>query len=181
MGRRGATSDGNGNDATSGRDANPSDRNGPASVEGFRFVDPASIAGSSPGNGPNGDSGAGASDTGSAPKRRGRPAGSKNKATKADLSSFTSLLVSLHNIAAIWVEELEIEEDEAEKLAKAIAEVQSHYPVTVIDPKWLSLSNLVIVTSGIYGPAFMAYRLRKYREKSGSPKPTVIPFPQAME
>lgn len=54
------------------------------------------------------------------------------------------------------VEELELDEDEAKKLAKAIQEVGKHYNLPM-DPKKIAIANLVAVAGAIYVPRIIAH------------------------
>ncbi len=75
------------------------------------------------------------------------------------------------------VEELALETDEAEKLAKAIEDLAKFYPVA-IDPKKLAWANLGITAAQIYGLRIMAYRLRVQNEKASRPQqPKPAPAP----
>lgn len=81
---------------------------------------------------------------------------------------------------AVGIEELTLSPDESKELAKAVAEVQSHYD-TVIDPKTMAWVQLAMVAGSVYGPRMIAFNIRKKREKTiKKPAPdNTIPFPHA--
>lgn len=131
--------------------------------------------------------GSGTGSDGNAPKRRGRKPGSKNGAGKtstrsADISGLEKILFSVHMVLAnaVGIEELTLSPDESKELAKAVAEVQSHYD-TVIDPKTMAWVQLAMVAGSVYGPRMIAFNIRKKREKTiKKPAPdNTIPFPHA--
>lgn len=67
--------------------------------------------------------------------------------------------------ALLDIEELELDEDDAKKLADAVAEVQRQYAVAV-DPKKMALINLAGVCGKIYGTSFIAWRARRKKERA---------------
>lgn len=95
----------------------------------------------------------------------GTPA-TESKSNLVELS-LKDLLLSVHNIGSMMlkVEELALEETEAEKLAVAIQEVGKYYHVS-FDPKKIAIANLAIVTCQIYGFRIMAYQMRLKNEKA---------------
>lgn len=124
----------------------------------------------------NGDRGASTGGgTGSDPgtgKRRGRKPGSKNGTTKKskdglDISGLEKILFSVHLAlsAATKVPELRLDQDEARELAKAAANVQSHYEASIVDPKTMAWIQLGMVAASVYGPRVMSYSLRTKAEK----------------
>lgn len=120
------------------------------------IVDPASL---------ESGSGSGGGDVGNGKRKRGRPAGSKNggasKATSKGTDSLASLLYSVHLIGASFlkVPQLELSEDEAAKLGKAVSRVSELYDMPLMDEKTQAFVNLAMVGASIYGPRFMSYRL----------------------
>lgn len=76
---------------------------------------------------------------------------------------------SLLNIA-----ELELDKDEAKKLADGIKEVSKHYPVA-LNPKHVAIANLVVVAGGIYGSRIMAYNMRCANDRAN--RPHAVPQP----
>lgn len=106
-------------------------------------------------------------------KRKGRPKGSKNaKAQKETASDISGLLLSIHNMLSLWleIEELSMEEKEAEALGKAVARVQSLYELPFLTEKQLAWINLAAVAGGTYGPRLAAYQIRMKKEKAGKPQ-----------
>lgn len=124
-------------------------------------------------------------DSESAPKRRGRKPGSKNRVpgsggttagpeketVPGSLIDLSVLLMSIHNLGAaiLQVEELELDEGESKKLADGIKEVAKFYPVG-LSPKKLAIANLGIIACEIYGTRALAFRLRKKKEAAEKPK-----------
>ncbi len=151
------------NDGTGNDSGNPF-------ASGIRTLDPTDL-------GPGDPDGSGASPTGTdsspdQPRKRGRKPGSKNgtKKEKIDSASVTGIekiLFSVHLAlaAATRTPELALDESEARELAKAAAEVQSHYE-TVIDPKILAWAQLVMVAGSIYAPRMIAAKMRLNRERA---------------
>jgi len=89
-----------------------------------------------------------------------------NQQNLASVISLKELLLTVHNSASMLlkIEELALENEEAEKLSKAIEDLAKFYPVA-IDPKKLAWANLGITAAQIYGLRIMAYRLRMANEK----------------
>ena len=106
--------------------------------------------------------------SGSQPRRRGRPPGSRNRTaaeTKASsnlIADFESLLLSVHFMGAkiLSIPEMEIDEEESKKLSDAIKNVAKHYAVN-IDPKKLAWAQLFAVAGGTYIPRFIAASKRE--------------------
>jgi len=115
-------------------------------------------------------------------KRRGRPVGSRNRTTTAEgqkapldlASNIEDLLQSLHFMVAKFmkIDELELSDDEARKLTRAVREVGKHYNFSV-DPKKVAIGQLMMVAGGIYGPRAVAI----YNQKVASPRPVTAPRP----
>ncbi len=156
-------------DTNAGTDGVDDGAGGNPFAAGVRIVEPSDL-GSSEGNATGADNGSG-SDAGitDAPKRRGRKPGSKNAGTKAqskaDISGLEKILFSVHLAlaAATHTPELALDADEARELAKAAAEVQSHYEM-VIDPKVLAWGQLIMVAGSLYTPRILAASIRIKRE-----------------
>jgi hypothetical protein len=72
--------------------------------------------------------------------------------------SLTDLLLTIHMMGEeiLKVEGLSLDRDEAQKLSKAIQEVQKHYNVT-FDPKKIAIANLIAAAGSIYIPRFIAW------------------------
>jgi len=110
--------------------------------------------------------------------KAGRFAGSEigpqtpRQQTIGDRLSLKELLISLHlGLSAVLdTQELTLEETEAKRLADAFTEVGKYYAVN-FDPKKVAIANLLIVAGGIYGPRFMAWKIRKSLE---TPEPTPV-------
>jgi len=131
--------------------------NGSASFEGF--TDPASV----------GQDGAG--DSGQPAKRgRGRPKGSGNKQKAETVRSIgiegvAGILLTVHStLAAIArAPELELNEAEAEKIAKASVSVAKLYNVETTE-KATAWANLIGVVGAAYVPRFIALNMRRKME-----------------
>lgn len=136
------------------------------------------------GNATGTGSGAGSGTEFELPKRRGRPPGSGNRKARAPKPEALSVdavefsLASIHLLLATILQkpELDLSKNETKELAKAITNVQSHYPVAV-NPKFAAWAHLVSVAGIIYGPrvatAFKASkkdRAQKSREAQAKPQ-----------
>lgn len=86
---------------------------------------------------------------------------------------------------AAKIPELQLDEDEAKKLADATANVARHYNISV-SQKTLDWSNFVTAISSIYGTRLFVIGKRKREEKTGTgaqqetipeetPRPVVTP------
>lgn len=144
------------------------------------IVDPAEVGGDPTGSHSGAPSAGTGSESGNAPKRRGRKPGSKNgtKAeakSKPDISGLETILFSVHLAlgAVTKTPELALDISEARELAKAAAAVQSHYE-TVIDPKLMAWAQLLIVAGGIYTPRFIAISVRTKKERAERRKTNVV-------
>lgn len=95
-----------------------------------------------------------------------RSSGRTKKEVQNTLDGIEELLFSCHSMLASFtsVEELEITEEEAAKLGKAIAKVSSFYDNIGIPPKWAAWGNLTFAAGKIYGPRVLAFKLRKENE-----------------
>lgn len=67
--------------------------------------------------------------------------------------------------AATQTPELKLDSDEAQGMAKAIAEVARHYP-TKVDPKTLAWVNLIMALMVVYGPRIYLIRERHKSERA---------------
>lgn len=106
-------------------------------------------------------------------RKPGRPPGSGKTATerkglsaidKAD--AVTAALYGTHQLAA-WlssIDEVEISEEQAEKLAKALLTLQKFYPSVDVPAVYLAWLNLASVAIKVYAPNVAAYKLRKSNE-----------------
>ena len=128
--------------------------------EPFKLIDPLDI--------PT-DTGAG---SGSQPRRRGRPAGSRNKKEDA-VSNLSSLLkierllttgcFFLGNIASC--PELYISEEESKEISEALKELAKFYPIGMSE-KAIAWVNFSFAVGGVFGPKAIAIYQRP-------PKPRV--------
>jgi len=78
------------------------------------------------------------------------------------------------------VSELEMEQEEASKLAGAMANVARHYDMQA-SAKAMDWTNLIFVAGSLYGTRFAAIRLRRIMEKAEAAEkgdPTLNPNPQ---
>jgi hypothetical protein len=137
----------------------------PPSIGGFRLLDPGEL----------GDAGSG----GAAPKKRGRPKGWRKSAEsptsetpKNLIANIESLLLSVHFMGAklLEVPELELDEEEAKKLADAIRRVAEFYPVA-LSPKKLAWAEFSFAMAGVYGPRVIAI----YKKAPKQPGPRAVP------
>lgn len=78
---------------------------------------------------------------------------------------------------ATGAQELRLETPEAKELAKAIGEVQEHYPLA-LDPKTQAWINLAMVAGFVYGPRFYAMRQRKRGKVINAKSPERKPEPE---
>lgn len=152
---------------------------------GLDIIDPSSlgIAAPSPASNPAGESasagiGAGKSFAESAPRKRGRPKGSKNKgraetigaqkaAIPVDRDAISAILLSCHAMLAgiAKTPELAIDKQESDALADASAKVAELYDVSA-DPKTVAWCNLAMTVGMIYGTRFVAISARRKLERS---------------
>jgi len=88
----------------------------------------------------------------------------------------TLILLSTHAMLAALtkVEEIEIGQDEAERLGAAIARVQALYTDKILPEKVLAWGQLIMVAGSIYGPRIVASRLKSKPIKPKGPGPTVL-------
>lgn len=140
-------------------------------------IDPASLAGSAPGGTGSGEP---------VKRGRGRPKGSgaKHSASASpsslDIGSVETLLFNIHGMLAVatGIEELSLAKEEANTLAKAVANVQQYYPMH-ISAKAMAWSNLVMVAGSVYGSRIVAVVVRKETtppENKTSNAPNRSPF-----
>lgn len=110
-----------------------------------------------------------------APRRRGRKPGSKNRTsqkTSADLGLIAGSVVFIHSViaGALAVPELELSDDEAQKLTKASLDVAAHYNA-VPDEKTMAWLSLGAAVGAIYGTRYMAWRVRMQNEAEAKKQP----------
>ncbi len=164
----------NGSEAGFAGDQNPDDElpivgtsGEPDSSDGIPIIEPATIIGSSSGDG--------------APRGRGRPRGSRTASSpskskpKEGKQDLTIILLGLHSMAAAFtkVEELELSEKEAKLLSDNIAAVNELYGGIVVPEKVQAWLNLTFAAGSVYGPRIVAHKLRMKKEaeqkKRGEP------------
>lgn len=106
-------------------------------------------------------------------KKRGRKPGNSSGSgnrKKADYSasvdSLAGVLMVLHAgiSAATKTPELSIEQDDAQTLAKAAANVLIEFDITP-DPKIAAIVGLVIAAGSVYGPIGVSIKLRRDQER----------------
>lgn len=109
--------------------------------------------------------------------RRGRRPGSRNASsnTKPDRKKegkqdLTILLMGLHSMGAAFskIPELELSEKEAKILGDSIQTVNDLYGGYMIPEKAQAWMNLAMAAGSIYGPRFMAHKIRTDREKEAT-------------
>lgn len=104
----------------------------------------------------NSDAGSGGGNAASGTAaRRGRPRGSRNAKTKEAFSlasgGFEDLIFAVHLLLGLAAEELELDRDEAKKLADASKRLMSHYNVQP-SPTAEAWMSFVGAAGTIYGP-----------------------------
>jgi hypothetical protein len=132
----------NGNSADSGDDS------------GIPSIDPASLSSDASSDASAGDS---------AKRKRGRPLGVRNsngpsaRAEKQTASDLSGLLLSIHLAlgALTKVEELKLDEEEAERLGKAVARVNEEFGGVILSPKQTAVINLL--TCGVASMALASW------------------------
>lgn len=146
-------------------------------------IDPNSLAGSA-GNTPAGDPAespgtststntSGAAE--SAPKRRGRPPGSKNRTREiagqkstipVDRDAISAILLSAHAMLAgiTKIPELEIDVKESQAIADATAKLAEFYDLTA-DPKIIAWANLCMILGTTYGTRIITINMRRRNER----------------
>jgi hypothetical protein len=93
-----------------------------------------------------------------------KPSGNKSSTKAADLGD---LLLSIHFMLSkcMQIPELELDEEESAKLAKSMKRVGDLYGGMVVPEKILAWGDLAASLGTVYGPRFVAYNLRKKKEK----------------
>jgi hypothetical protein len=94
------------------------------------------------------------------------------KASAQAVSGIESLLLSIHTMlaAALGMPELALTKDEANQVAKALAQVQRHYSFEASE-KAVDIANLEIVLSSVYGPRIIAAYLKDKRGSGNRGQP----------
>jgi hypothetical protein len=138
------------------------------------FVDPTEAAGSASGT-PD------SNDPGRPSRGPGRPRGSTGTKGKTLQGSLTGLLYSLHAMGSVILKtpELELTEGEAKKLGDAAQAVMAFYTDAELPEEVVLWANLIMTMGGIYGPRFVAYKIRNARNVT--PKISPAPVPQNVQ
>jgi hypothetical protein len=110
---------------------------------------------------------------------RGRPRGSTKSASSSTRASsdketandLTGVLLSTHMMLAAFlqVKELEIDQNEAARLAQAVTRVNKLYGGFMLSEKTMAWINLLMAGGGIYGPRFVAFSARTKKENASKP------------
>ena len=114
------------------------------------------------------------------------PRGSRKQNSTENSDNLAAMLLGLHTMMALIASspELELSEDEAIKLGKAIQHVNSLYEDAVIPEKPAAWIHLAMVTGGIWIPRVMAMRSRWQREEKensqSSTEPQTMAEPSAI-
>lgn len=146
-------------------DADGNGIDGANNVSVNRIIDPGDF----------GDTAGDGSDSGDTPrKRRGRPAGSKNRGSSSNsrpsktTSNLDSILYSVHTMGAMFLKipELMINEEESKQLAEAINKVTELYDIPILSDKSMAWMGLAMAAGSIYGPRMVAAKL----SRPGKPK-----------
>lgn len=98
------------------------------------------------------------------------PRGSGEKTATHSVSAVEGVLFSIHGMlaASLSLPDLAISEAEANNLAKAVVEVQRHYPNSVFSPKVAAWLNLGMIAGAMYGPR--VYNIRAtLRQRNARP------------
>lgn len=112
------------------------------------------------------------------PKRAYRKRGEGNGAQTVSnsLSDFGGLIFAIHEMAAAFAHcpEIELDENEARKIAKASRELMGFYQVELSPEKvvWMNFAGAMI---GVYGPRVVAVAARKKNEKAARKPPPSQP------
>lgn len=77
------------------------------------------------------------------------------------------LLHGIHGMlgAIAQTPELKISAEESQKIAAAVVEVQEHFDVAIISPKFAAIGNLAATLAGVYVPRFIGMKARLAAEK----------------
>lgn len=180
MARKSNSGSGNTSDGTSG------DTGGPVGTDGTIGNDGGGSIGGIPVERIDGGTGDFGNSSGTTPgpgkRGRGRPPGGGTPRTdtarpKIALETLQGVLLSVHEIAAalLKVPELEVDEQEALKLAKAIIHLQSFYPAVDVPAKVMAWAGVAIAAGQVYAPRIGAISIRTKRERANKPGPVPVP------
>jgi hypothetical protein len=139
------------------------------------IIDPAAVGRTDIGSEGSADSAAGENRT----KRKytRRTAKPSADAVSLDIGSFKDILFSTHAMIASMFNapNFALDDDEAEKLSKAIANVTRHYDIPGMSQKSVDWIMAIQASGAIYGPRLLAWRIARMQ----SIKPVVPPNPNA--
>jgi hypothetical protein len=129
-------------------------------IAGYETFDPAGESRGSPA--------AGSSETGRRGRKKRSDAGTFRtpRSGKGDITGVEGMLNGIHWMLSRFVQELELDDDETAKLARAVARVTDLYDHKM-NPAVLAWGNLAVVAGGIYGPRAVAYMARTRKERRG--------------
>lgn len=176
--------DGNGNGGNGGVTGNDGanvDGNPRAGIRvaSARRGSPVTIAPTGIGHNPNaGDTGGNDTvDSGGGPRKRGRPAGSRNKRSSAsettlDLSGLAAAITSAHIVLSLVTknDKWALDETEATQLAQAVQNATRHHDIAMAQ-KTIDYVNLAVVAGMVYGTRIVAIR-RDSAAKKAQQAPT---------
>jgi hypothetical protein len=155
-----------GNDSHVDRQSFSVKRDGDSGTIGIIEVDPEQL-----GNVIRDRAGSGGGDgDGSGTGRRQRSDKGTKRGTrkrKAVDQNYEAVVSMVHTWASVLLKtpEIELEQDEAKRLANAYNEFCQWHDVPILTPKRMSEINLVAVALSLYGPRFVAWRNRMKQER----------------
>lgn len=85
------------------------------------------------------------------------------------VDGYASLLTTAYGLLAVVAKtpELALKDDETAMYARALVDAQKHFPIPVLDPKWVAVGGLLSVAFVIHRRMFVEIQERKARETSG--------------
>jgi hypothetical protein len=137
-----------------------------ADLRNGSVIDPGTI-GSAADTG-SGDSATGNIDPTTGKRRYKRRASKAADAVSLDLGSFKDILYSTHAMLASIASApgMAIDEDEAEKLAKAVANVSRHYDIPTMAQTTVDWVMLIQACGAIYGPRLLAWKMDRAAKRA---------------
>lgn len=101
----------------------------------------------------------------------GNTAGSKKETKSLSVGTLASILSTLHEFAALGMgsDKIRLDDDECEKLAKALVELQKYYPSIDLPGVVLAWVNLVSAGIQVYGPRVGSALLDARRKPAAGP------------
>lgn len=121
--------------------------------------------------------------SGSAPRAASSSGSSRpGKQSKEEIQkTLTFGIMSIHMMLAklTKIEEIELTDEESEKLSEAAIRLTTLYGVGVVDEKTIAWANLVIAMGSVYGPRVGAVLLNKKKSQPGPQRMNMgaVPFP----